>query len=72
VTDRADASTADDSTPRAAQRRATASRAGRAAPDPFGDVLPDGTRDEEVAGWGERGHDGDDDRLRREVPPHHG
>jgi len=37
----------------------------------FGDVLPEGTRDERGDAWGERG-DGDDDRLRREVPPHHG
>ncbi|MPZ94590.1 MAG: hypothetical protein GEU96_06660 [Propionibacteriales bacterium] len=39
--------------------------------DPFGEVLPDRTRDETGDGWGERGGD-DDDRLRREVPPHHG
>ena len=40
-------------------------------PDPFGPVLPDRTRDEEDRGWGEREYD-DDERLRREVPPHHG
>lgn len=34
-------------------------------------VLPDHTRDEEGASWGEAEHD-DDERLRREVPPHHG
>lgn len=39
--------------------------------DPFGEVLPERTSDETADGWGER--DGDDDeRLRREVPPHHG
>jgi hypothetical protein len=40
-------------------------------PDPFGDVLAERTRDEGSEGWGEREHD-DDERLRREVPPHHG
>lgn len=47
--------------------------------DPFGEVLPDRTRDEESAGWGDGHdtshdsvHDWDDERLRREVPPHHG
>jgi hypothetical protein len=39
--------------------------------DPFGPVLPDRARDEEDGGWGEREYD-DDERLRREVPPHHG
>jgi hypothetical protein len=34
-------------------------------------VLPDHTRDEEGASWGEAEYD-DDERLRREVPPHHG
>jgi hypothetical protein len=38
--------------------------------DPFGAVLPERSRDEEGSGWGERAED-DDDRLRREVPPHH-
>ena len=43
-------------------------------PDPFGDVLPDRTRDEEATGWSEEGwsdNDDPDERLRREVPPHH-
>jgi hypothetical protein len=39
--------------------------------DPFGDVLPDGGADEQSEGWGEEEPD-DDERLRREVPPHHG
>ena len=39
--------------------------------DPFGQVLPERTRDEETTGWGEQAYD-DDERLRREVPPHHG
>jgi hypothetical protein len=43
---------------------------GNPRPDPFGQVLPDRTRDEEDRGWGEREYD-DDERLRREVPPHH-
>ncbi len=40
-------------------------------PDRFGDVLPERTRDEDSEGWSERESD-DDERLRREVPPHHG
>ncbi len=38
----------------------------------FGDVLPDGTRDERSDGWGERERGRDDDWFRDEVPPHHG
>jgi hypothetical protein len=40
----------------------------------FGEVLPDGTRDERADGWSERepGREADDDWLRRQVPPHHG
>lgn len=37
--------------------------------DPFGPVLPDRSRDEESNAWGD--HEDDDERLRREVPPHH-
>jgi hypothetical protein len=40
-------------------------------PDPYGEVLPERSRDEDAEGWGEREYD-DDDRLRREVPPHYG
>jgi hypothetical protein len=41
--------------------------------DRLGELLPEGTRDESVTGWGEREDAGDpDERLRREVPPHHG
>jgi hypothetical protein len=37
--------------------------------DRLGDLLPDVTRDESASGWGD---DGDpDERLTREVPPHH-
>jgi hypothetical protein len=39
-------------------------------PDPFGQVLPERARDEEGAGWGDREYD-EDERLRRDVPPHH-
>lgn len=39
--------------------------------DPFGKVLPDRTGDEDATGWGETEYD-EDERLRREVPPHHG
>lgn len=41
----------------------------------FGDALPERTRDESPEGWGERGSSGgagDDEWLRRQVPPHHG
>jgi hypothetical protein len=35
-------------------------------------VLPDRTRDEEAEGWSEGWWEQDpDERLRREVPPHH-
>lgn len=38
----------------------------------FGDVLPDGTRDEQAGGWGDGDGGRDDEWFRREVPPHHG
>lgn len=42
----------------------------------FGDVLPEGTSDEQAEGWGDRdeqrGGSGDDDWLKNQVPPHHG
>ena len=41
-------------------------------PDPFGDVLPERSRDEEAEGWSEARPEHDpDEHLRREVPPHH-
>jgi hypothetical protein len=41
--------------------------------DRLGDLLPPTTRDESAQGWGGDVDDIDpDDRLRREVPPHHG
>lgn len=40
--------------------------------DPFGDVLPDRTRDEDTRGWGDTHERDEDDWLRGEVPPHHG
>jgi hypothetical protein len=39
--------------------------------DPFGEVLPDRSRDEEAEAWGDL-EDDDEQRLRDEVPPHHG
>lgn len=33
-------------------------------------VLPDRSRDDSDVGWGDRPPGDDDDRLRREVPPH--
>ena len=49
------------------QRRARRARV-------FGDVLPDRTGDERGDGWSEpdRGPEGTDEWLRRQVPPHHG
>ena len=35
-------------------------------------VLPEITQDEADEGWGEIPTAGDDDRILREVPPHHG
>jgi hypothetical protein len=50
-----------------------AARRRKKAADVFGDVLPESTRDDRGDSWGERGGgDGDDDWLRRQVPPHHG
>ena len=40
-------------------------------PDRLGDLLPDVTLDESASGWGDDDSDADE-RLRREVPPHHG
>ena len=37
-----------------------------------GPVLPDVTSDEQDVGWGDRPEPDDDERLLREVPPHHG
>lgn len=38
----------------------------------FGDVLPEQTRDDSARDEARGGGDSDDDRLRRDVPPHHG
>lgn len=39
----------------------------------FGETLPEGSSDERPGAWGDRESAvGDDERLRREVPPHHG
>lgn len=35
-------------------------------------LLPDTTRDERDVGWGDAPERDDDERLLREVPPHHG
>jgi hypothetical protein len=40
------------------------------APD-HGPVLPQRSRDETDAGWGERPEPDDDERLRQERPPHY-
>jgi hypothetical protein len=41
-------------------------------PPSTGPVLPTVTDDERDIGWGEAPEPEDDERLRREVPPHHG
>ena len=41
-------------------------------PPSTGPVLPNVTDDERDVGWGETPEPDDDERLRREVPPHHG
>jgi hypothetical protein len=41
-------------------------------PPSTGPVLPDVTDDERDVGWGDAPEPDDDERLRREVPPHHG
>jgi hypothetical protein len=41
-------------------------------PASTGPVLPTVTDDERDVGWGESPEPDDDDRLRHEVPPHHG
>lgn len=39
----------------------------------FGDVLPETTGDDRADAWeGDSGREGNDDWLRRQVPPHHG
>ncbi len=47
------------------------SSANRVADEVFGDVIPERTRDELPAGWGESDPETDDWYL-RERPPHHG
>jgi hypothetical protein len=47
------------------------SRSQHAQSDPFGDVLPERSRDEEAEAWGDDRTDDDDQRLSDEVPPHH-
>ena len=41
-------------------------------PPSTGPVLPTVTDDERDVGWSEAPEPDDDERLRREVPPHHG
>jgi hypothetical protein len=38
----------------------------------FGEVLPEGTRDERAGSWGDREGGRDDEWFRNQVPPHHG
>jgi hypothetical protein len=50
----------------------TVRRRSAAGPDTPESVLPDTTRDERDVGWGDAPEPDDDERLLREVPPHHG
>jgi len=54
--------------------KATPARRPRIArrPPNTGPVLPTVTDDERDIGWGDSPEPDDDERLRREVPPHHG
>ncbi len=47
-------------------------RTTRRRTDRVGDLLPPATSDESAEGWGDVDDVDSDDRLRREVPPHHG
>ena len=59
--------------PAAEDDAVTAAERRRRRAQVFGDVLPDGTRDERGDGWSEREPaEGSDEWLRRQVPPHHG
>ena len=56
--------------PRPARRHTTGVHTGPMhGPD---EHLPLTTSDEQDTGWGERPEQDDDERLLREVPPHHG
>jgi hypothetical protein len=57
----------DTADPAAANRPRIARR-----PPSTGPVLPDVTDDERDVGWSEAPEPDDDERLLREVPPHHG
>lgn len=57
----------DPSRPAPMVRRRAVLRPGAAGP-----VLPDTTRDESDIGWGDAPEPDDDERLLRDVPPHHG
>lgn len=55
------------------ERPETAAERRRRLAEVFGDALPEGSGDESPDAWGDRERPvGDDERLRREVPPHHG
>jgi len=56
---------------RAEQPPATRPRIARRRPS-TDSVLPTVTEDERDVGWGDTPEPDDDERLRREVPPHHG
>jgi len=64
----------DDEPRRPAERLTEAERRRRRRARVFGDVLPEGTRDDRGdEGDGDRGEqDAGEEWLRRQVPPHHG
>jgi len=63
----------DPSPPAGSVRRAGEIRSRRRVVRPAqGPVLPDTTSDERDLGWGDLPEPDDDERLLREVPPHHG
>ena len=53
------------------ERRTTEAERHRRRARVFGQVLPEGTRDERAEGWGDRDQSSDE-WLRGQVPPHHG
>jgi len=53
-------------------KREPSRRPVRRRTDRLGELLPPTTSDESAEGWGDTDDVDSDDRLRREVPPHHG
>lgn len=62
----------DGGTPGEGAREARARVRRKQAADTLGDLLPDQTRDDSAAAWGERDDSAREEELLRDVPPHHG